>query len=63
MFEFLNSFLHSRAGYYLIGAAVVLLIVFTTAAKSPNPRCPRCGEFNRPMARFCAHCGNSLAKK
>jgi len=39
-----------------------VLVLFTTAAKSPNRPCPRCRTVNRPMARYCAHCGHQLDK-
>jgi hypothetical protein len=61
MFETeLPSLLATRSGSFLFGAIVVAIVVFTTAAKSPAPRCRRCREFNRPNARFCAHCGRRL---
>lgn len=52
-----------RSGvYYLLGVFVVTLVVFITAARNPNPRCKRCREVNRPMAKFCAHCGQRLKR-
>ena len=62
MVRFFESVLHSGTMLYVLGAVVVALVLFATAAKSPNPQCPRCKEVNRPMARYCAHCGNPLFK-
>ena len=62
MFGFFETLLWSRGFYYLLGVFVVVFALFATAAKSPTPRCPRCKTVNRPMARFCAHCGNPLGK-
>ena len=62
MFEIIESLMHSRIMFYGVGVGVVLLVLFTTAARSPSPQCPRCREINRPMARFCAHCGHKLDK-
>ncbi len=63
MFESMDVLLQSRGTYYVIGVFVVALAVFATAARSPTPRCSRCHEVNRPMARFCAHCGQPLKKR
>ncbi len=64
MHDDLDSMLaFSRSAYYLLGAFVVTLAVFTTAARKPAPRCPKCTEHNRPMARFCANCGHPLNQK
>ncbi len=62
MFDPLDLLMFSRSSYYLLGVFVVAFVIFTTAAKRPSPRCPRCREINRPMACYCAHCGQSLGK-
>lgn len=62
MFEIIDILRTSRGFYYAVGVGVVLLVLFATAAKSPSPQCPRCKEINRPMAIYCAHCGNRLDK-
>jgi hypothetical protein len=51
-----------RGTYYLIGAFIVAVVVFVTAARRPNPQCKRCREHNRPNAKYCAYCGQRLAK-
>ncbi len=61
--EMRNLLAFSRGTFYLLGAFVVTLAVFTTAARNPTPQCPKCKERNRPMARFCAHCGHRLTEK
>ena len=63
MLETIDILMNTRVLYYGIGVFVVLLVVFTTAAKKPNPHCPRCKEINRPMARYCAHCGQPLGNR
>ena len=50
----------SQLVYYALGVIVVTLVIFSTSARTPNPQCPRCQKINRPMARYCAHCGRKL---
>ena len=61
MLELAEILLRSRGTLLVIGF-VVALVVFITGAKRPSPRCPRCQEVNRPMARYCGHCGHALFK-
>ena len=62
MLETIDILMRTRGAYYMLGACVVAIVVFTTAAKQPERRCRRCRELNRPMARYCAHCGQALFK-
>ncbi|NOT02608.1 MAG: zinc ribbon domain-containing protein [Phycisphaerales bacterium] len=48
--------------FYGLGVLVVLMVLFTTAARSPRRMCPRCRELNRPGASFCAQCGQPLGR-
>ncbi len=61
MFELVEMLLRSR-GALLVIVFVIVLVVFTTGGRRPSPRCPRCQDVNRPMARYCAHCGQQLFK-
>ncbi len=60
MHEVFHTLMQSRGFYYLFGVMVVAFIVFTTAARHPEPTCSRCRQVNRPNARYCAHCGQPL---
>lgn len=62
MFSLFEMLLYSRGLHYLLGVFVVVFVLFATAARSPTPRCRRCKNVNRPMARYCSHCGNPLIK-
>ncbi|MEE9296063.1 MAG: hypothetical protein V3W34_14030 [Phycisphaerae bacterium] len=55
-------FMQSRGFYYLLGAMVVAVVIFTTSGKRPERCCPRCRQLSRPNARYCAHCGQQLFK-
>ncbi len=62
MIPLIEGLLHSRIVFYLLGVLIVVLILFTTAARSPRRQCPRCQAVNRPNARYCAFCGQKLVK-
>jgi hypothetical protein len=48
--------------FYGLGVLVVLMVLFTTAARNPRQVCPRCRESNRPGAVYCAQCGQALGR-
>lgn len=52
----------SRGFYYVLGAMVVAVVIFTTSGTRPERRCSHCQQLARPNAKFCAHCGREFSK-
>jgi hypothetical protein len=49
------------AGDGFVFFAIVAFIVFAVrASRAPTSRCPHCRQVNRPVAIFCAQCGQRL---
>lgn len=63
LLQSLYLFSRSRGFYYLLGAMVVAVVIFTTSSTRPEHRCSSCQQPARPNATFCAHCGQQLDKQ